>query len=128
MRTLHRAMMGAVMIAIVAAAVGVVQPWTQTAEAQHGQQGADGEASDPAAHFEAIATELELSARQREALTGPFMDGFAAMAELQRVHKVIVRELNDVQQAKFGEMLQGMMGGEAGHGGGNGRHQGGEHQ
>ena len=123
MRTLHRAMMGVMMVAILAAAVGVIQPWALTAEAQHGQHGEQGQAIDPEEHFKAWAEELELSAPQREVLASTFIDGFAAMGELQRVHGAIVSELNDVQKAKFAKMIGGMMGG-MGAGGEHGQHQG----
>jgi hypothetical protein len=51
MRNLHRAMMGGLMIAVLAVAVGVVPPWGQTAEAQHGGHH---EVTDPAEHFAAF--------------------------------------------------------------------------
>lgn len=125
MRTLHRAMMGVMMVAILAAAAGVIQPWTQTADAQHGgQHDAAVAAMDPQEMFEAWATELELSATQREALTAPFNDGFAALGKLHRLHSVILYELNDVQKEEFGHMLHQMMGGMSGQ---TGRHQGGGH-
>ena len=111
MRTLHRAMMGLMMVAILAAAVGAIQPWAPTAEAQHGQHGDQAEAIDPEEHFQAWAEALELSAPQREVLSSTFIDGFAAMAELQRVHGAIVSELNGVQKEKFAKMVGGMMGG-----------------
>ena len=122
MRTLHRAMMGVMMIAILAAAVGVIQPWAPTAEAQHGQHDGQGQAVDPEAHFQAWAEALELSAPQREVLASTFIDGFAAMGELQRVHGAIVSELNDVQKEKFTTMIGGMMGDM--HAGGGHGHQG----
>jgi len=128
MRTLHRAMMGLMMVGILAAAVGVIQPWTPTAQAQHGQHGPEGQAIDPKEHFEAWAAELELSSPQREVLTTPFMDGFAAMSELQRLHGVIARELNDVQKEKFAKMLGQMMGGPRGETSEHGRDQGQGHQ
>ncbi len=121
MKTLHNAMMGVMLIAVLAAAVGVIQPWTPTAEAQHGQHGGGGEAIDPQEHFAAWAAELELSAPQREVLEPTFIEGFAAMAELQRIHGAIVGELNDVQKEKFAKMVGGMMGGAEG---GHDRHQG----
>ena len=124
MKTLHRAMMGVMMIAVLAAAVGVIQPWAPTAEAQHGQHGG-GEAIDPQEHFAAWASELELSAPQREVLAPTFIEGFAAMAELQRIHGAIVGELNDIQKEKFAKMVGGMMGGSSG---GHDQHQGGGHQ
>jgi len=117
-------MMGVMMIAMLAAAAGVIQPWAPTAEAQHGQHGADGQSIDPQEHFAAWADELELSERQREALTSPFTDAFAAMGELQRLHGVIVTELNDVQKEKFSKMLGQMMGAMHGESGASGRHQG----
>lgn len=123
MRTLHGTMMGVMMVAILAAAVGVIQPWAPTAEAQHGQHGDEAQAIDPEEHFQAWAEALELSAPQREVLGSTFMDGFAAMGELQRVHGAIVSELNDVQKGKFAEMIGGMMGGMH-EGGEHGQHQG----
>ncbi len=131
MKTLHQALMGVMMIAILAAAVGVIQPWAPTAEAQHGQHGAAGEPIDPQEHFAAWAAELELSAPQREVLAPTFIEGFAAMAELQRIHGAIVGELNDIQKEKFAKMVGGMMGGPTGeHGehGQHGQHEGGGHQ
>jgi hypothetical protein len=39
MKTLYSALMGVMLIGVLAAAVGIIQPWTPTAEAQHGQHG-----------------------------------------------------------------------------------------
>lgn len=128
MKTLHNTMMGVMLVAVLAAAVGVIQPWTPTAEAQHGQHGDGGEAIDPQEHFAAWAEALELSAPQREVLEASFIEGLAAMGELQRIHGSIVRELNDIQKEKFAKMVGGMMGGSMGAGGEHGRHQGQGHQ
>jgi len=128
MKTLHHALMGVTMIAVLAAAVGVIQPWAPTAEAQHGQHGGGGEAIDPQEHFAAWASELELSAPQREVLEATFIEGFAAMGELHRIHGAIVGELNDLQKEKFAKMVGGMMGGSMGAGGEHGGHQGQGHQ
>jgi len=128
MKTLHHAMMGVMMLAVLAAAVGVIQPWAPTAEAQHGQHDADGPAIDPQEHFAAWAAELELSEPQREVLTTPFVDAFAAMGELQRLHGVIVSELNEMQKEKFAQMLGQMMTAMHGEAGESGRHQGQGHQ
>ncbi|HEX9701075.1 MAG TPA: hypothetical protein VGD06_16605 [Acidobacteriota bacterium] len=119
MQTPHRATMIVMASAVLAAALGVMQPWNVAAEAQHGghagavQHGPDaavqhGHAADPQAHFDELARQLELTAAQQEALAGPFQEAFAAMQELHRLHDAIAAELSDEQTHKLAEMIHGM--------------------
>jgi len=103
MQTPHRATMIVMASAVLAAALGVMQPWNVAAEAQHG-----GHAADPQAHFDELARQLELTAAQQEALAGPFQEAFAVMQELHRLHDAIAAELSDEQTHKLAEMIHGM--------------------
>lgn len=106
MQTLHRALMAGMLVLVLAVAVGIPQPWSATAAAQHGQH------DDPQAHFDLVAERLELSDAQRQALEEPFHEAFAAMQTLHRVHAVIADELTDAQQEHFTEMIHQMLGRE----------------
>lgn len=112
MRTLHYALTGLMLVAVVAISAGAVQPWMSTALAQHGNGGAaqHGQAADAEAHFAAVAEQLGLSAAQQAALATPFEQGMTAMQELHRVHEAIVAELTDEQAQKFAQMVHEMMG------------------
>ena len=92
MQTLHRALMGLTLAAVLAAGLGTVGIFGQAAVAQHGQHDQQGQAD------------------QRETLAGPLREAFAAMQELHRLHGVIAAELTEEQQAKMNEMVHGMMG------------------
>ena len=134
MRTLHRAMMGVTLAALLLFAVGAIHPWSP-ALAQHGHEGAtqhghDGaaqhEATSPQDHFHAMLEHLELTEAQHEVLAEPFQEAFAAMQELHRLHEVIVAELTEEQQKTLAEMVHSMLGaaptdrhgeGEEAHGG-----------
>jgi hypothetical protein len=102
MQAPHRATMIVMASAVLAAALGVMQPWNVAAEAQHGH------AADPQAHFDELARQLELTAAQQEALAGPFQEAFAVMQELHRLHDAIAAELSDEQTHKLAEMIHGM--------------------
>ncbi len=99
MRKLHQAIMTVMLAAVVALAVGALQPRSLTAEAQHGQTG------DPEAHFNTIAERLELTAAHRETLAEPFSEMFAAMQQLHRLHEVIAADLTDEQTDKLARMI-----------------------
>ena len=116
MRTLHRAMMGVMAVAILAAAVGVMHPWARSAEAQHGDSRQHGQAEDPQAHFAAMADMLSLTETQRATLSDPFMEAFAAMEDLHRLHEVIVGELTAEQTQTFADMVHQAMAGAMGGG------------
>ncbi len=115
MKTLHHAMMGVTMIAILAAAAGVIHPWATTAEAQHSASRQHGEVDDPQEHFAALADMLTLTAAQREALQAPFAEAFAAMQQLHQLHDVIAAELTDEQSEVFGNMIHKAMAEQMGH-------------
>ena len=119
MRILGRTIMTVMLAAVVALAVGVHQPWSLTAEAQHGQT------DDPEAHFNNIAERLELTAAQRETLAEPFREMFAAMQQLHRLHDVIAADLSDEQKAKLARMIHEALDGSMPHEGHGKRHQGG---
>ncbi len=109
MKTLHRALMTGMLTAVLALAVGAMHPGSLVAEAQHGH-GQHGTADDPQAHFDELAKHLELTADQREAITAPFTQAFAAMQELHRLHGVIAAELTPDQQQKLAKMMHEAMG------------------
>ena len=121
MRILGRAIMTMMLAAVVALAVGVHQPWSLTAEAQHGQT------DDPEAHFNQIAERLELTAAQRETLAEPFREAFAAMQQLHRLHDVIAADLTDGQKDKLARMIHEALGGSSDSEGHGQRHHGGHH-
>lgn len=109
-RTLHFAMMGVTLAAVVALGLGLMQPWESTATAQHGQpQHGDSSAPDPMEHFHAMAEHLGLSDVQREVVTEPFMELFDAMNDLAAAHGAIKAELNDVQKPQFTQMIEGVV-------------------
>lgn len=131
MKTLHKAMMGMMLIGALTVSLGMVNPtllpaWAQHAqhgeaqhpehgEAQHGQHGQHGEmqhhdTSDAREHFHVLAEQLELSEDQMHALAEPFHEAFAAMQQLHSFHAVMVEHLSDEQQAKFAEMIHEMLG------------------
>jgi hypothetical protein len=104
MKSLHRALLGVALIALLAISLGFAQPWMSVAEAQHGH-GAGAEEQ-----FDAFATHLELTDVQREALAAPFREGFAALQNIHRLHGLIVAELTDEQADQFAEMVHEMVG------------------
>lgn len=81
--------------------------------AQHGHA----QAQD--SHFAEIAERLELSADQRETLTEPFHEAFAAFEQLHRLHDVIASELTEEQKSKLSALIRDAVGerhhGEARH-------------
>ena len=121
MRKMPRAIMAAMLAVVVAFAVGALQPWSLTAEAQHGQ------ADDPQAHFNQIAERLELTVAQRETLAKPFSEAFAAMQQLHRLHDVIAADLSDEQKAKLARMIHEALDGSMPHEGHGKRHHSGAH-
>jgi hypothetical protein len=135
MQAPHRTTIIVMASAVLAAALGVMQPWNVAANTQHGGQSdavqhahaagvqhghaaaaqhghpaavQHGHAADPEAHFDELAAQLELTAAQQEALAGPFQEAFAAMQELHRLHDAIAAELTDEQMHKLAEMIHGM--------------------
>ncbi len=113
MQTLHRALMGIALAAVVAAGLGTAGFYGHAALAQHGQHGqnqADSGAAGLAEHFHRMLDELALTSEQREKLAEPLGQAFAAMQELHRLHGVIAAELDEEQVAKLNEMVHGMMG------------------
>lgn len=84
--------------------------------AQHGHGQGHGDAMDPEAHFDKVASHLELTDAQRDKLREPFHEAFAAMQELHRLHGVIAAELTDDQKHALAQMIhEAMSGGDGGH-------------
>ncbi len=113
MKSLHHAMMGVALVAVLTIALGVMQPWTPAALAQHGHGASTEE------HFDAFAAQLGLTAEQRELVAAPFQEGLGALQNLQRLHGLILAELNDEQQDQFTDLIHQMVGssfGGQGHG------------
>lgn len=104
MKQLHYAMMGVMLVAVLALALGVTQPLMNVAEAQHGHGAGVQE------QFDTFATHLELSAEQKEAISAPFHEGFNALQNLHRLHGMIDDELSEAQQEQFATMLHEMLG------------------
>lgn len=114
MRTLHRALIAVALTAVVVAGLGALEPWNHAALAQHGQPQHEG-AGDSQDHFDVVATRLELTSDQRQALAGTFEEAMAAMQELHRLHDVIAAQLNDGQKEKLAELMHEAMGGSTTH-------------
>jgi hypothetical protein len=100
-RNLHRVLMGGLLIATLAVAVGVLQPTSLTAQAQdHGHQ-----AGEPAEHFAMIADMLELDEAQKEELLDPMTRVIANLDELAQLHGLVAAQLTDTQKEQFTGML-----------------------
>ncbi|NKB87260.1 MAG: hypothetical protein GKS06_03445 [Acidobacteria bacterium] len=125
-RAFHRALMGGLLLAVLATGVGVMQPWAGTASAQHGGD----HQTTPAEHYTAIAGYLELNEEQEDFLRGPVMNALQKMEELGQLHAVIAAELSEDQKTKFAGIVKGTLeaslGGGAGHDG-EAHHDGGHH-
>jgi hypothetical protein len=116
MKALHTALMGTLIVGMAAVALGTIHPGIGVATAQHGHgsAGQQDEAQDPAAHMEHLATQLELTAEQREQLAEPLHAAFAAMQELHQAHAVISEGLTEEQRTRMAAMMHEMMGGMMG--------------
>jgi len=112
MKQLHYTMMGVMLVAVLTMALGVTQPWIESAEAQHGDaaEAQHGHGAGVQEQFDAFAAHLGLSAEQEESISAPFHEGFNALQNLHRLHGMIAAELTDEQQGQFAEMLHEMMG------------------
>ncbi len=104
MKSLHHAMMGVALLAVLTVALGITQPWTPAAQAQHGHGLSTEE------QFDAFATHLGLTDEQRELVAAPFREGLGALQNLQRLHGLILVELNDEQQEQFTDLIHQMAG------------------
>ena len=107
MRTLHQALMGMTLIALLAAGAGFLHQGGQTAIAQHGHA----EQAEAQAYFDAMVQELELSDEQRAALAPLFGRGYSLMLELHQVHAAMAEEMNELQRERFAPMVHDMLGG-----------------
>lgn len=126
MKTLHQALMGTLLVAVLALAVGFVAPGssiTAVAVAQHGHAPQHEAAGDGLAdRFHEMIEALELTEAQRETLAEPMAGAFEAMQTLHRLHGEIAAELTEEQREVFDEMAHHLMGGGDGD---EGRHDGG---
>ncbi len=104
MKSLHHAMMGVALLAVLTVALGITQPWTPAAQAQHGHGLSTEE------QFDAFATHLGLTDEQRELVAAPFREGLGALQNLQRLHGLIVAELTEEQQDQFVGLIHQMVG------------------